>query len=40
MGMRRSRISEIFLREGLKGRHEETWLGERVDPDFAKKGGD
>jgi transposase len=31
---RRSRISEIFLREGLQWRHEETWFGERVDPDF------
>src|SRR4051794_10911549 len=35
--MRRSRISEIFIREGLKWRHDETWFGERVDPDFAKK---
>jgi transposase len=40
IGMRRSRISEIFIREGLKWRHEETWFGERVDPDFAKKGAD
>jgi transposase len=32
VAMRRSRISEIFLREGLKGRHEETWFGEWVDP--------
>src|SRR3954454_4066833 len=39
IAMRRSRISEIFLREGLKWRHEETWFGERVDPDFAKKRG-
>jgi transposase len=39
VAMRRSRISEIFLREGLKGRHEETWFGERVDPDFARKRG-
>ena len=38
IAMRRSRISEIFIREGLKWRHEETWFGERVDPDFAKKG--
>jgi transposase-like protein len=37
--MRRSRISEIFIREGLKWRHDETWFGERVDPDFAKKRG-
>ena len=35
--MRRSRISEIFLQEGLKWRHEETWFGKRVDPDFTRK---
>ncbi len=40
IALRRSRISEIFIREGLKGRQDETWFGERVDPDFAKKGGD
>jgi transposase len=39
VGMRRSRISEILLDEGLKWRPEETWFGERVDPDFAKKRG-
>lgn len=39
IGMRRSRISEIFLHEGLKWRHEETGFGERVDPDFARKRG-
>ena len=37
--MKRSRISEIFIQEGLRWRHEETWFGERVDPDFAKKRG-
>src|SRR3954447_6008358 len=37
IAMRRSRISEIFIREGLKWRHEETWFGARVDPDFAQK---
>ena len=37
--MRRSRISEIFIQEGLKWRHEETWFGTRVDPDFAQKRG-
>jgi hypothetical protein len=35
--MRRSRLSEIFIQEGLKWRREETWFGERVDPDFARK---
>ena len=39
IAMRRSRISEIFIREGLKWRHDETWFGERIDPDFAKKRG-
>ena len=39
VAMRRSRISETFLREGLKWRREETWFGERVDPDFARKRG-
>lgn len=37
IGIKRSRISEIFLGEGLGWRHEETWFGERVDPDFARK---
>jgi transposase len=39
IAMRRSRISEIFLQEGLQWRHEETWFGARVDPDFARKRG-
>ncbi len=39
IAMRRSRISEIFIREGLRWRHEETWFGERVDPDFARTRG-
>ena len=39
IAMRRSRISEIFIREGLKWRQEETWFGARVDPDFARKRG-
>lgn len=39
IGMRRSRISEILLDEGLKWRQEETWFGERVDPAFAQKRG-
>jgi transposase len=37
--MKRSRISEIFIAEGLSWRHEESWFGERVDPDFAQKRG-
>lgn len=39
VGMKRSRISEVLLAEGLKWRHEETWFGARVDPDFTRKRG-
>ncbi|TWA84527.1 transposase [Azospirillum brasilense] len=39
IAMRRSRISEIFIREGLKWRQDETGFGVRVDPDFAPKRG-
>jgi len=39
IGMRRSRIGEVLLAEGLKWRQEETWFGARVDPDFARKRG-
>jgi transposase len=39
IAMRRSRISEIFIQEGLKWRHEETWFGAQVDPEFAQKRG-
>ena len=39
IGTRRGRIGEILIREGLRWRHEETWFGERVDPDFARKRG-
>lgn len=37
IGMRRSRIREILLVEGLKWRHGETWFGDRVNPDFLEK---
>jgi hypothetical protein len=37
--MKRSRIDEILLAEGLRWRTQETWFGERVDPDFAEKRG-
>ena len=37
--MKRSRINEILLDEGLKWRHQEGWFGARVDPDFAEKRG-
>ena len=39
IGMRRSRVGEVLLAEGLKWRQEETWSGARVDPDFARKRG-
>lgn len=39
VGMRRSRISEVLLAEGLKWRQEEIWFGARVDPDFTRKRG-
>lgn len=37
--MKRTRIAEVLLREGLRWRAEETWFGERVDPQFAEKRG-
>src|SRR5512138_1678036 len=39
IGMKRSRIDEILRAEGLRWRTQETWFGERVDPDFARKRG-
>jgi transposase len=39
VGMKRSRIGEVLLAEGLKWRQEETWFGARVDPDFERKRG-
>jgi transposase len=39
IGMRRSRVSEVLLAEGLKWRQEETWFGARVDPEFTRKRG-
>jgi transposase len=37
--MKRSRLSEVLLAEGLRWRSAETWFSERVDPDFAEKRG-
>lgn len=37
--MKRNRLGELLLAEGLRWRKEERWFGERVNPDFAKKGG-
>ncbi len=39
MTIKRSRINEILLAEGLRWRRHETWFGERVDPEFAEKRG-
>jgi transposase len=39
IAIKRSRIDEILLAEGLRWRRHETWFGERVDPDFAEKRG-
>jgi transposase len=38
-GVKKTRIFEILHEEGLRWRHQETWFGERVDPEFAKKRG-
>ena len=37
--MKKTRMFEILQEEGLRWRQQETWFGERVDPDFAKKRG-
>jgi transposase len=39
IAMKRSRINEILLAEGLRWRQQERWFGEKVDPDFAEKRG-
>jgi transposase len=39
IAMKRSRLNEVLLTEGLRWRKQETWFGERVDPDFAAKRG-
>ncbi len=38
-GIKKTRIFEILHEEGLRWRQQETWFGERVDPDFAQKRG-
>lgn len=37
--IKRSRIDEILLSEGLRWRQQETWFGERMDPEFVEKRG-
>ena len=39
ISMKRSRIDELLIAEGLRWRKEETWFGARVDPAFAEKRG-
>lgn len=39
LAIKRSRIDELLLAEGLRWRQQETWFGARVDPDFAQKRG-
>jgi transposase len=37
VAMRRSRIDEVLLAEGLRWRRQETWFGARVAPEFGEK---
>lgn len=39
IAMKRSRVGEILIAEGVRWRQQETWFGERVDPAFAEKRG-
>lgn len=39
ISIKRSRIGEGLVGEGLRWRTQETWFGERVDPEFAEKRG-
>jgi transposase len=39
IAMKRSRLDERLLAEGLRWRKQESWFGERVDPEFAQKRG-
>lgn len=39
IAIKRTRIRDILHGEGLRWRQQETWFGERVDPDFAEKRG-
>lgn len=39
VAIKRSRIQEVLVAEGLRWRAQETWFGQRVDPDFAAKRG-
>jgi transposase len=39
IAIKRSRLDEILLKEGLRWRRHESWFGERIDPEFAEKRG-
>jgi transposase len=39
VGIGRTRVGAILRTEGLRWQQEETWFGERVDPDFVTKRG-
>ena len=39
IAIKRTRIDDILVNEGLRWRKQETWFGERVDPEFAEKRG-
>jgi transposase len=39
MWLKRTRMDELWLAEGVRGRQQETWVGERVDPALAEKRG-
>lgn len=39
MHMKKTRIFEILQEEGLRWRKQETWFGERLDPEFVQKRG-
>ena len=39
IGIKRTRIDEILIAEGLRWRKQETWFGPRVDPEFVEKRG-
>jgi transposase len=39
IAIKRSRIDRLLLDEGLRWRKQESWFGQRVDPDFAAKRG-
>ena len=39
LAIKRSRIDELLIAEGLRWRQQEKWFGKRVDPEFAAKRG-